>query len=115
MPTPDPTYAAIEACKRTLAALDTFSGTGLDIPDPVCDAAADALRAMLNTPPTTLDGLRALVRYVIERERGGDDILDIAMADEGEPFADWSGPRPLNSGAMFLVTLATALDQLARQ
>jgi hypothetical protein len=107
----DPIYAAIDARKRMLAA---FSAALTVSEDADGEADWNATRVMLSTPPTTLDGLRALVRYVMECEQGGDNILDAVMADDGEPFADWSGSKPLNGGAAFLVTLAAALDQLAR-
>ena len=40
------------------------------------DAERDAAEAMIATVPTTLAGLREMLRYVIERHEAGDDILD---------------------------------------
>jgi hypothetical protein len=40
------------------------------------DAERDAADAMITTVPTTLAGLREMLRYVVERHEAGDDILD---------------------------------------
>jgi hypothetical protein len=42
----------------------------------VGDAERDAADAMIATVPTTLAGLREMLRYVVERHEAGDDILD---------------------------------------
>jgi hypothetical protein len=39
-------------------------------------AERDAAGAMIATVPTTLAGLREMLRYIIERHEAGDDILD---------------------------------------
>jgi hypothetical protein len=111
IPSADPIYAVIDARKRTLAA---FSAASKGNEDADGEADWNATRVMLSTPPTTLDGLRALVRYVMECEHGGDEILSTIMEGDGEPFADWDNGRPLKGGAALLSTIADALDQLAR-
>jgi hypothetical protein len=114
LPSADPIYAAIDARKQTLAALYAVPA-GADPDTTLVDADADAICVMLSTPPTTLDGLRALIRYVIECEHGGDEILDVIMEGTSEPEVAWDNGRPLTSGAALLSTIATTLDQLARQ
>jgi hypothetical protein len=118
MSTPDPIYAAIKARKAALAAWKAAGAAGVEDDErneQFCDRDADAICAMLSTPPTTLDGLRALVRYAMECEQGGDEILDVIMEGTSEPEVDWDNGRPLTGGAALLGTIATALDQLARQ
>ena len=40
------------------------------------DAERDAADALMTTVPTTIAGLQAMFRYVVERHEAGDEILD---------------------------------------
>jgi hypothetical protein len=111
----DPIFAAIDARKTVSAAWKADNSDDDDRNDEFCLRDAEAVRAMLGTPPTSLEGLKALMRYVLECEQHGDNILQTAMVEESKPFIDWDGPTPLVGGAALLCTIVTALDRLPRQ
>lgn len=103
----DPIFAAIAARKATYAA---ESGCGL-VEDGVLDALMDddgnAIHAMLRTPPATLPGVTALVRYVSEceaEERGAFLNVNLWDDDAGELTT---------AGEVLLRTLLTALERIA--
>jgi hypothetical protein len=97
----DPALAAIAARKATLATATSGGPKDEDVLDALSDADAHAIRTMLRTPPTTLAGVQALLRYVIACEDGGDDILNTYVDDDGTI-----------GGEILLKTLLTALEHL---
>jgi hypothetical protein len=108
---PDPAFAAIAARKATVAALKAFPDRGNDAAlNALDDADGDAIRTMLSTPPTTLRGMRALVRYVTECELGGDNILATFMSDDYDP-ADPARERTMGN-EVFFQTLLITLERL---
>src|SRR5262245_27789928 len=90
---PDPIFAAIEARKLTAAACGAARTDAAASAAPDADAART--RDLLRTVPTTLEGVRALVRYVMECEQRGDDVLQTDRLGHDA----------------FLETLSTALGQ----
>jgi hypothetical protein len=57
---------SVQAVRAELERLENKAG----------DAERDAADAMISTVPTTLAGLREMLRYVAVRHEAGDDILD---------------------------------------
>jgi hypothetical protein len=98
----DPVFAAIVAREGTLAAEDAAAADDAadDVLDALADADAQALRALLRTPPTTLAGVTALLRYVVECKEADDYSLDT-----------YNGHRTFGDGLQR--TLLTALERLA--
>ena len=85
---PDPIFAAIDAHRTALVAAKGSpddAGHVVEIGDDaltlLCDAEVAAAGAMLAMPPTTLAGLRALLRHVSECQAAGDDILNTHQDD----------------------------------
>ena len=78
--------------------------------DALSHADGEAIRVMLRTPPTTLAGVKALLRYVAECEEAGDDILATYMNMDGDAAA--TAFERTMGGEVFLRTLLTALERL---
>ena len=97
----DPIFAAIAHRKATAAAhAGAIEAEPEDdaVIDALCAADVAAIRAMMTTPPTTLDGVKALLGYVAGCEEAGDRIL-CGIVDE-------------TAGNGFLRTLLAALESL---
>jgi hypothetical protein len=77
--------------------------------DDACGKDADAVRAMVHTVPTTLAGLLALVRYVVECEAEDNVTALSTFADDHSRSMD----RPL-CGERLLATIANALERLVK-
>ncbi|WP_018389739.1 hypothetical protein [Ancylobacter sp. FA202] len=100
-PVPDPIFARIAEHKRQMAPVQACDTTrdGEDRLAELCDLADDAFVRVLETVPTTLPGLLALVRYV--REATPDLALGMQETEEGESFE-----------GLFLASLETSLDRM---
>jgi hypothetical protein len=95
----DPVFAAIAARKATIAAEQAAVLLTDDDLDALADADAEALRVLLRTPPTTLAGVTALLRYVVECKEADDYSLDT-----------YNGHKTFGDGLHR--TLLTALERL---
>jgi hypothetical protein len=104
---PDPIFAAIDVHKATWAVF--MAADSDEANDAACAKDADAIRAMVHTIPTTLAGLLALVRYVVECE-AADEVTVVGICADG---ADRSMGGPI-CGERLLATIATALERLGR-
>src|ERR1700730_2134511 len=74
---PDPIFAAIEARKETCARCDA-AHTDEDV-DEASNEDEEALRAMLQTVPSTEAGALALLRYTVDCLRRGDDVVNVII------------------------------------
>jgi hypothetical protein len=99
----DPIFPAIGAARRSLTMLRALGDASA--PDAQFDAASiaynDLVRELLRTPPTTLAGLLAYVRFIKECEAAGDNVLTIVIDDEE------------NAVDVMLATIIASLEQLA--
>jgi hypothetical protein len=95
----DPVFAAIAARKATIAAEQAAVLLADDDLDALVEADAEALRVLLRTPPTTLAGVTALLRYVVECKEADDYSLDT-----------YNGHKTFGDGLHR--TLLTALERL---
>jgi hypothetical protein len=104
---PDPIFAAIEYHR---AARDAWWGLNDKAPDEVSDdllsirgdAEQDALTDLLETRPTTVAGVIAVLRHVDQHLRQYEE-------EETQPFGNCTDPLA-SAGATFLATIAAALD-----
>jgi hypothetical protein len=99
----DPIFAAIAARRATKAALDDSPEDG-DVPHDLVAADDDAIRAMLQTPPTTMRGIKALLRSIVEWEEYG-EFLNLSMEDDAG--------EPTSTGVVLARSLLTALERIA--
>jgi hypothetical protein len=99
----DPIFAAIDVHKATWAVF--MAADSDEANDAACAKDADAI----HTIPTTLAGLLALVRYVVECE-AADEVTVVGICADG---ADRSMGGPI-CGERLLATIATALERLVR-
>jgi hypothetical protein len=114
VPTIDPVFALIEAKRAAdiahLAALDVLNeaerryGVGsdeehaaYDAGEQPCHAALDAAKALASTPPTTLAGVLAVLKFVKD------------IQDEGQ----W--PEDMGLERQLLVTMTQAIDTITRK
>ena len=67
------------------------------------DADVEALCALVQTPPATLAGVKALLRHIVECEEHGDPLADVYVED---------GERT-TAGNVLHRALLTALERLA--
>jgi hypothetical protein len=104
----DPIFAAIDARKATFAVFKAADSDD-ELSSDACGKDADAIRVMVHTVPTTLAGLLALVRYVVECETADHGMVIEICADDAGRSMD--GPI---CGDRLLVTIATALERLVR-
>jgi hypothetical protein len=96
---PDPVFAAIEARKATWAASND-SPEDADVPHALLEADDTAILVMLQTTPTTLQGIKALLRYIVECEENG-ELLNLIQDGYDRP-----------AGGILARTLLTALERL---
>jgi hypothetical protein len=102
---PDPIFAAIAARAATWAAWgDSPHDEDGDIRHDLVDDDTAAVRVMLLTPPTTLQGIKALLRYIVECEEDG-ELLNFSLKDDADEYE-----RP--AGEILARTLLTALERL---
>lgn len=85
---PDPIFGRIAKHKRLMEPVRACDTTrdGEDRLAELCDIADDAFVGVLETVPTTLPGLLALVRYVAEAKP--DLTLGMQETEEGQTFED---------------------------
>jgi hypothetical protein len=97
---PDPIFAAIEARRAAWTALNDSPEDG-DVPHALIAADDAAILVMLRTPPTTLQGIKALLRYIVGCEEDG-ELLNLIQDGYDRP-----------AGEILARTLLTALERLA--
>jgi hypothetical protein len=100
----DPIFAAIAARRATWTALNDSPEDG-DVPYALIEADDEAIAAMLLTQPTTMAGIKALLRFIVECEEHG-ELLNLSIEDGTDEYA-----RP--AGEVLASTLLTALERLA--
>ena len=101
---PDPIFARVAEHKRRMEQVRACDTTrdGEDRLADLCDFADEAFVGLLQTVPTTLPGMLALVRYV--GEANPDLELGMQETEDGQTFED-----------LFLTTLEAALARITTE
>jgi hypothetical protein len=101
--------ALSERHNRALKNADRSNSKKLDwLATKACRAECIAERKLLSTPPTTVAGLSALLKYIEEQKDAGDDMLMVYMTDVRR------NPRPIGVDVVFR-TLIKSMELLASQ
>lgn len=120
---PDPIFALIEEYRRLCdeygAVIDAQKSFAVDSPDwkkaddrisQTSTAYTATIRKLCQTAPTTLDGLVAVLSFVIDAEDQGDDLLNTFAEDKNEGS---DAERKLCMRPFFR-TVLRSVEQMAR-